>query len=349
MKVFGAGPTPCEIMILGEAPGEQEVLLGKQFVGVSGQELDRLLAEVGIARNACYVTNVCKDRPPSNDISAYVSRAKKSPDPAWRAFRDGWISPEVHEGVELLKREMELCNPAVIIAFGNLALWALTGQWGIGDWRGSELRESLSNQPQPKAKVIPTYHPAAVLRQWTWRGAVSADLRRAVANKASREYTAPNWNFTIRPSFSRVIEYLRGVEEHLRAAPTRISFDLETRAGHIACAGLALNAREAIVIPFIEMGGHYWGEHEESAVLKLLHRCLTSPNARVIGQNLLFDCQYTWRHWLFVPRVAQDTMISWHTAFCELPKALDFQASMICKQYVWWKGDVVYDPLKKDS
>ncbi|MFS2212853.1 hypothetical protein, partial [Kosakonia cowanii] len=63
------------------------------------------------------------------------------------------------------------------------------------------------------------------------------------------------------------------------------------------------------------------------------------PNVLVRGQNLLYDAQYTYRHWHFVPRVAQDTMISHHTMWAGLPKRLDFQASMYCDHYVYWKDE----------
>ena len=55
------------------------------------------------------------------------------------------------------------------------------------------------------------------------------------------------------------------------------------------------------------------------------------------GQNLLFDCQYTYRYWHFIPNVAQDTMITQHSCFCALPKGLDFLASLYSDWYTNWK------------
>lgn len=89
----------------------------------------------------------------------------------------------------------------------------------------------------------------------------------------------------------------------------------------------------------------YWSLDEESELIRLIARVLTHPHAEVVGQNLLYDAQYTWRHWHFVPRVKQDTMIAWHTQFVEQPKALDYQASLLCKRYVFWKNDgKIWDP-----
>ena len=83
----------------------------------------------------------------------------------------------------------------------------------------------------------------------------------------------------------------------------------------------------------------YWDLEEEAQIVHLLYRVLTHPKVAVRWQNGLYDAQYTYRHWHFIPRGAQDTMISQHTAFVALPKSLDFLASLYCKHYVQWKPD----------
>ena len=137
MQIRPSGPCPAKIMLVGEAPGEHEVVAGEPFVGMSGQELNRMLQEAGIARNQCFVTNVCRDRPQGNDIEHFIARTIAQRSPGHKLMRDKYVTKEVLDGVELLKREIELCQPNVILAFGNVALWALTGAWGITSWRGS--------------------------------------------------------------------------------------------------------------------------------------------------------------------------------------------------------------------
>ena len=83
----------------------------------------------------------------------------------------------------------------------------------------------------------------------------------------------------------------------------------------------------------------YWPIEQEAVIVHWIYRVLTHPNAKIRGQNLLYDAQYTYRHWHFVPRVAQDTMISHHTLFAGLPKRLDYQASLYCDHYIYWKDD----------
>ena len=120
-------------MIVGEAPGVEEELHGRPFIGASGMELDRMLTEAGIQRNSVFVSNVCRVRPPNNDISNFVQRTKKPPSPEWHAFRDAWVTSDFIAGFESLKKEIALVSPNVVVAFGNVSMWALTGKWGITD------------------------------------------------------------------------------------------------------------------------------------------------------------------------------------------------------------------------
>ncbi len=139
MPVRPDGPFDARIMLVGEAPGEQEVQKGVPFVGASGIELNKMLHEAGIMRSACFVTNVCRERPFQNKIENFIAFKKKDRTPAHVVLRDKWVLPVVKEGYLLLVREIELVKPNVIVAFGNVAMWALTGKWSITNWRGSLL------------------------------------------------------------------------------------------------------------------------------------------------------------------------------------------------------------------
>ena len=122
-------------------------------------------------------------------------------------------------------------------------------------------------------------------------------------------------------------------------APLRLEFDLETSPIHITCAGISWSRTEAICIPFCyKDGSHYWTTaQEEGRVVYWLYKLLTHPNCWVRGQNLLYDVQHTYRWWHFIPNVKQDTMLSHHSMFSGMKKSLDFQASMYCDYYEYWK------------
>lgn len=337
MEVHGAGPVPAEVMLVGEAPGAEEERLGQPFIGSSGQELDRMLTEGGFNRADCFTTNVCRLRPPGNDMSEWIARTKKQPTGMVR-WKDVWANPAVAVGYQLLEKEIAAVQPSLIIPFGNTSMYALTGKWGITDWRGSQLVGERG------LKILPTYHPAAILRQWSWRSTVIADLQRA---KRWLESDAPKpvWNMVIKPSFLQVMATLARLEQELNEGFKLLSFDIETKVGHIECVAIAWSELDALCIPFMASGAPtgYWSETEECAIIDALRRVLAHVNARVVGQNLAYDAQYTWRWWHFVPRVWQDTMISHHTAFCELLKRLDYQASLYCKHYVQWKPRAKHD------
>lgn len=337
MSVPSTGPMDARIMLVGEAPGVDEVRLGEPFVGYSGQLLDRMLADAGISRSACRIVNVCRERPPGNKIELWTPKTLKAQREAqvlgWPTVRGRTVHPHVEKGYNLLMGEIAAVRPTIIIALGNTALWALTGLDSVSKWRGSTLETE-------HGYVLPTYHPASVLRQWTSKAFVVQDLRRA-ASALSRLPHRPEWKFQIRPSMSQVRGTLESLYQESQSGRLKLSVDIETRAGHIACLGIAWNDHEAICIPFlcVEEPSGYWSEGDEAEIVWMLYRLLVSPNVLVVGQNFIYDAQYILRHWHFAPSVIRDTMVAQHVCFPGMPKSLDHIASMYCEYYVYWKDD----------
>jgi len=335
----GDGPIPARVMIVGEAWGLEEERTGQPFMGASGQELNRMLHEAGILRSECFTTNVVNYRPPNNYLGAWVAFKKKDRTAAHVALRDRFVLPIVAAGYEQLMGEIAQVNPNLIIACGNLAMWALTGNWGILKWRGSML------QMENGIKVIPTIHPAAVLREWSNRALVVNDLRRAKREMVSKEYKRPARQYIIKPRFETVCHKLIDLYMMAEAGETWLDLDIETKAGHIACVGLSWSANEALCIPFMVTGVKegYWSVEQEAAITLSLSKLLLHRNVHVRWQNGLYDAQYFWRHWHYVPgqqhEKCQDTMISQHSLFCALPKGLSFLASMYADHYVYWKDE----------
>lgn len=336
MRVKGDGPIPSRIMLVGEAPGENEEREGRPFVGASGMELNRMLHEVDIMRSECYCTNVCKVRPPNNQISAFVARTKKEITPAHTLMRDRYVTKEVTEGYVELLTEIEMVQPNIIVTFGNLSMWALTGNWAILKWRGS-LLESQGR------KLIPTIHPASILREWSNRAIVLNDLRRVKRHMVSKTYdNIPTWNFIIRPSFETTLKTLAALQSDVEnCSDIWLDLDIETRSNHIACVGISWSRQDAICIPFMTTATRegYWTLDEEAEVVWRLYKLLTHKNACIRWQNGLFDAQYIHKHWHFIPQGKQDTMITQHSCFAALPKSLAFIASMYADYYVFWKDD----------
>jgi DNA polymerase len=136
--VFGVGDASSGLVFVGEAPGRDEDLKGEPFVGRSGQLLDRLvLEEVGLTRDRFYIANVLKSRPPGN----------RDPLPA-----------EVEACRPWLEAQLDLIDPKVVVTLGNFASKLLLAtKDGITKLRGR-------SYPYRNGVLIPTFHPAAVLR-----------------------------------------------------------------------------------------------------------------------------------------------------------------------------------------
>lgn len=331
----GVGPPNAPLMIVGEAYGEHEERLGEPFVGASGQELNRMLHDAGLLRSACYVTNLINARPPDNDITHWIPKAKKDVTPDCVRLHDKMVKPIVQQGYQSLMREIELVRPRAILALGNCAMWALTTLWGIERWRGS----ILAHKGIP---LIPSIHPVNVLGEWYLRPTMVADYRSAARFVGGERPRPPEWYFVVRPTFEQAMLALKGLYDGLEDNSYEwLDFDIETRAGHIACVGISWSSAPAICLPLMSLGNKegYWPEEEEAYVVWWLYRVLTHPRVKIRWQNGLYDAQYTFKHWHFVPRGAQDTMISWHSIFSDLPKALHFQSSLLSDYYIFWKEE----------
>jgi DNA polymerase len=150
--VFGEGREDADVMVVGEAPGQEEDRSGRPFVGKAGKLLDLLLLSSGFSREDVYICNVLKCRPPQN----------RNPQP-----------DEVEACSPYLLRQVELVQPRVILAFGAFAAQTLLGtDITIGKLRGRA--HQFRGVP-----LVPTYHPAACLRHPAWVRSVWEDLQRA--------------------------------------------------------------------------------------------------------------------------------------------------------------------------
>jgi uracil-DNA glycosylase len=331
-------------MIVGEAPGAEEAQRGEPFMGASGMELNRMLSEAGISRSECFLTNVARDRPRGGDMGDFIAFKKKDRTAAHIPLRDMWVKPQFRADYDQLKKEIELVRPNLIIALGATALWALTGKWGIVDWRGSELFTDQIRFPDgSQPTVIPTYNPAAILRQWDWRPVCVHDLKKAKRMSGTRERIKHNIRAIIRPNYDSAAWQIKELflQAETQLEPLWLSIDIETRAGHIACIGFAWSKNDAICIPLMQSGKAegYWLPEEETQLVWLMRRLMMHPNVKIIGQNFSYDAQYIARHWLFLPIVAFDTLIGAHSCFSNLPKSLGFLSSLYCEHHVYWKDD----------
>lgn len=162
--VFGEGVWPSGLMCIGEGPGADEDRLGRPFVGKAGQLLDRILEASGFDRKRnCYIANVVKCRPPGNRV----------PEPAEREAC--WPN---------LRAQIRLVQPKIVVLLGATALQALISpQARITRMRGQWIeRDGIW--------FMPTYHPAALLRDPSKKRDVWEDMKQVIYKY--RELVDPN-------------------------------------------------------------------------------------------------------------------------------------------------------------
>jgi uracil-DNA glycosylase family 4 len=152
--IFGEGNTSARILIIGEAPGHDEDMIGRPFVGKSGQLLDRILAACGFTREKhVYISNIVKCRPPGNRVPT---------------------DQEAKTCIPYLMKQIELINPLILIPLGASALRVFFGkEYRITQVRGNWLTwyDKL---------VMPVYHPAALLRNPNLKKDTWEDYKKVV-------------------------------------------------------------------------------------------------------------------------------------------------------------------------
>ena len=159
LLVFGEGSENARVILIGEAPGEQETIAGRPFVGKAGKNLDELLELSGIDRGELYITNAVKFRPTKRSAAGnWVNRAP--------------TREEVELFLPFLKRELQLVGPELIVTLGNTPLKALLGPKAtIGEVHGRMLQWG-------ETALYPLYHPASLIYNRSLRPVYEADVRR---------------------------------------------------------------------------------------------------------------------------------------------------------------------------
>lgn len=309
MIVRGEGNPSSKVWLIGEAPGAKEDEIGKPFSGSSGMYLNGFLRSAGLSRENCYIDNVIQERPPKNDFGVFYENAScTKPKP---------ILLEAHE---VLKQKIRTHRPNVVVALGNEALYAITGDKGILKWRGSILNFD-------GVKIIPTIHPAMVMREPKFSPIVQVDFNRiAEQSKTPAFPRVYNDNFIINPSFETCMEYLTKV----LPSKKRLTFDIETipPLEQIMCIGFGWSKEDAICIPIFFGQSSWWTEAEEIAIIKSIQNLLSRTDIEFIAQNAQYDMTYLKDKWDVRCTLYMDTMISFHCIYPEFRKSLAFITSL---------------------
>ena len=372
------------ILLIGEAQGDDEAYFGHNFVGSSGMELLRMLDTAGIihfdARDRANVsnfyttrnpkftheiwehhharvrrTNVFQLNPPGNDLSFFCG-GKWGALPGWPALTGTkFVRAEFEPELDRLCAEILELNPNLIICLGNTPLWALTGRTAITKWRGAT---ALSTHCVTDYKLLPTYHPAAVLYQYSLRPTAIADLQKAQRESAYPDLRRPCREIWIEPTLDDIREFIHNITPSTCSV---LSVDIETAAQRITCIGLAPSPYLALVIPFDDersTTGSYWPSADvERRVWDLISTVLGDTTIPKVFHNGLYDIPFLWRSMKIKVMGAQhDTMLLMHSLNIGLkdvkglkPMSLGHCGSLFADECAWKNLGSHHKTIKKDD
>jgi len=328
------------IAFVAQTPGKNEVKELKPLVGASGQLLQEVCVTAGIDFDTCALLNVVGFRPPGNDFGFFCGKkaevgGKDYPLPPIASGM--YLRPKYIPELTRLKEELEELKPNLVVALGREALWALTGLSGINKYRGALVESNLV----PGLKVLPTFHPAGIFRQYGNKVYLTLDLFKAKAEMSFPDFQALARTIHIYPeSPSELWDWHKEAvkEKYSRLHHCRLSVDIEDRTSQgkkvIECIGFAFSPFNALVVPFFsELKPHnnYWPtEEEETQAWDFVEYMLaTHP---VMGQNYMaYDTWVMFKEMGLKTRFfLEDTMIQHHAFQPEMKKGLGVLASIYC-------------------
>lgn len=309
--VADEGPEGARVVFIGEAPGAEEEKEGRPFVGFSGNKLETVLNRNGLPRASVRLANLFHYRPRNNK------------------FESVFGTSELTNSVLTLYDYLRQHRPTVVCTLGNWPTYFLTGKCklnkgrktqpisGILNWRGSILTSNV--QGLEGLKVIPTVHPAAVLRNATLFPTFDLDIKRVRADSEFSELRLPQRKFIIAPKGAEMEEWTNRL-----LAADRLTVDIENikHTTTLLCVGFALSPLLAVCFEY--------DEHDP-----LLRDCLSRLLASTIPKCFHFgshDTEVLRLNGYEVVNYAFDTFVSQHVMWPELPRSLAYLTSIITRE-----------------
>lgn len=325
-RVNGTGPISAKILVLGIAPGAQELLQNEPFVGPSGHILEEDFEDAGSSLSSTYKTNIFKYQLPNNEFKKYQE-----------------IGLSLPHAIEELNNEIKGVDPNIIIGFGEPVLQTLFGTGKkINEYRGSVLNYN-------GYKFVGTWHPAAELHgsgegQWKpWQRYVRKfDVARGVSLSKDKKFPYIDRHLSIIQDPGQLQTYLnRNISKEY------CSVDIESIEGIPVCIGISFSIHEAISVPLwndvvikavneVNPKKSYSYKLEVSKIpdgslaliYKILSKLFLNRKVKFIGQNFKYDEAKLNALGFYFHSLYYDTAIGQHCISSELPKSLGFQTSI---------------------
>jgi DNA polymerase-1 len=296
----GDGPIPCDLLFVGEAPGEMEEEQGKVFIGRAGQRLNEILGRVSLDRSKVRVENAVGCRPPNNRVPT---------------------TKEIDACRPRLWKLIEEVKPKVIVAMGSVAFKCVMESPGtlLTKMRGTVLERN-------GIKVVPTIHPASALRKIGEDVVIQKDFELALKVLKQQQLRTEGEVRII-----RTLQHLEKLKKYLLQSPG-FALDLETvsfdwYADEILCASFCADPKVAFVVPILGQGlQKIWADGEYSFVWALLKEIFESSVPK-FAQNYKFDCKFLAKRGIRVHNITFDTLLGHHLIDENVQHNLEFLVS----------------------
>jgi len=306
-----------------------------------------LLAQAGIAEEDCHFTYVISRPAPGGRVEDFCG-PKDQAISGYRALAQGkYIRSEFAPELERLGQEVLAINPNVIIALGNLALWALCKKTGLKKYRGSPMASFPIEARE--FKVLATWPMISIIRNWEMRVVALADFTKAKREAAFPELRRPARYIHLAPDLADIEDFY-----HRYIVPSPfLGCDIETKQRHITEVGYSTaDGKRALVIPFysrLAADGNYWGTAAlEQQAWKWVRRI--NEEKPLVGQNFVYDMTYFWRTvGIPCPKFHGDTMVMHHALQPEMEKGLGFLGSIYTDEPSWKFMRKTNDTLKRED
>ena len=323
------GAANSKIVLVSDYPTPAELANGKCLSGYIETYLRDMFKEAGVQWGDIYKTSIIKERlknPPKrgsrNQLKAIQDQVN------WK------------ESVSKLKAEILSIYPSVIVPLGSTPTGLFTGQFNVGQFKGSIMPALPSMGFSSKTKVIPIPHPRDIAAQYSLFFSTSVYVERIVKASRTFEFPRPNYTTEVIRSSRRILEYF----EQSKNAEF-ITCDVETYRNHVTAIGFCTDGKHGVSVPMTDIS---IGRVEYKIIYQAISAFLDS-GIPIVNQNVGFDQHQLARFGIHMRNVVGDTMLMFGLLYPELPKNLGFLNSIYTDIPYFKNEGKEWDPGKNEN
>lgn len=329
-----------KLVVVTEFPGKTDLVTGRLLSGETGRIFWELIDQAEIPHSEVAIVPVLKQRPGSGKIEEFCLTKKEAEVESLRLFGKPYARGYIKTGKYLSPAKMTQVSecldsisslkPNLCLCLGAFATWALMDTCKFTAIRGTCMESTLV----PGLKVLPTYHPVTIIRDYSQKVIAGADLLKAKREMEFPEINRPKREVWIPETKEDLAECRKLLNER-----SRLTLDIETKDGQITCVGFGISPSFSITIPFTDSrkeDWNYWSFLDELSAWALVRDICQNPSIEKVLQNGVYDIQYLWRVMnIKTLGFRDDTMIMHHCLYEELPKSLGFMGSIYTNEASW--------------